>query len=210
MQLYSRTWKKQIIVGLVIFLMGIVSVTPSIAQFKTYKGTGDDILIVEKPEEGMPALLVIKGNSASSHFSITSFDASRDMLDLLVNTTEFYSGIVAVDLPVGTETTMLEVTATGSWSVEVYSIGASPKISKIKPKSDSGDNVLWIEGDASIAIITGNSKASHFAVEAYDSNGRYSDLLVNTTERYSGKVLIPKNTLLLKITATGSWSIELK
>lgn len=180
------------------------------AQFKEYRGIGDDILIIEKPDEDLPTLLVINGNKGSSHFSITSYDAARNYVDLLVNTSEPYTGIVAIDLPVGTNTKMLEISATGSWAVNVYSIGAAPKISTDSPKSDSGDNILWIEGDASIATISGNSDSSHFSVVAYDGAGNYGDLLVNTSDAYRGKVMIPKGTLLLQINATGNWTINLQ
>ncbi|HBZ39566.1 MAG TPA: hypothetical protein DF712_19755 [Balneola sp.] len=197
---------------LFLFLTICISFTSETAeaQFKEYTGSGDDILVIEKPDEDMPALLVINGNRGSNHFSVTSFDASRDRIDLLVNTTEPYSGIVAVDLPVGTNTKMLEISASGSWAINVYPIGAAHKISTDNPKSDSGDNILWIEGDASIATISGNSNSSHFSVTAYDGSGRRNGLLVNTTDRYNGKVMIPKGTLLLQVTASGNWSVKLQ
>jgi hypothetical protein len=185
-------------------------VTRGEAQFKKYTGTGDDVLMIEKPKAGLPALLVVSGNSVSKNFSMISYSSNREYIDLLVNTTDAYSGIVPIDLPPSTETKMLKVTATGSWQISVYSIGAAQKISVEAPKTDSGDNVLWIEGKASIADISGNSEGSNFSVIAYDGNGNYADLLVNTTDPYSGRVLLPANTLLLKISATGNWSIKLK
>jgi len=192
------------------FSLTFLGVVSSHAQHKEYSGSGDDILVIEKPKADLPALLVINGNSASSHFSITSFDENRDRVDLLVNTTDPYSGIVPIDLPVGTNTKMLKITASGSWTVHVYSIGAAPKISTASPKSDEGDNVLWIEGEAAVASITGNSVSSHFSVEAYDGSGNYSKLLVNTTDPYSGKVMLRRGTLLLKITADSRWSVSLQ
>jgi hypothetical protein len=210
MELIMKTQHSILAYLLVAVLVALSSTSPAKGQTKEYSGSGDDIVILEKPDEGLPALLVVSGNSQSRHFSITSYSSSRERIDLLINSTEPYSGIVAVDLPVGTETGILEITATGSWSIDVYHIGAAPKISVENPKSDSGDNVLWIEGDASIATITGNSSERHFSIKSYNGNGNYSDLLVNTTDRYSGKVLLPKHTLLLQISAVGSWSIELQ
>ncbi len=195
---------------LAVIIVAFLAPQSSTAQFKEYSGSGDDILLVEKPDSDLPALLVIRGNSSSGFFSVSSYDENQEQIDLLVNTTNPYSGIVPVDLPVGTNTKMLEITATGSWVVNVYSIGSAPKVSSGSPKSDEGDNLLWIEGEASLASISGNSASSHFAVEAFDGNGNYSKLLVNTTDPYSGKVMLPKGTLLLKISAVGSWSVSLQ
>ena len=105
---------------------------------------------------------------------------------------------------------MLEISASGSWAINVYPIGAAHKISTDNPKSDSGDNILWIEGDASIATISGNSNSSHFSVTAFDGSGRRNGLLVNTTDPYNGKVMVPKGTLLLQVTASGNWSVNLQ
>lgn len=176
----------------------------------TYNGSGDDFIVIEKPDKGMPALLVVKGNSRARHFSITSYDENRDYVDLLVNTTESYYGLVAIDLPNHTQTKYLEISAEGSWTIDVYHIGSAPKISIGNPVSESGDYVLWIEDEPVIAEITGNSSERHFSIISYDIYGNYGDLLVNTTSRYFGRVMIPKDTLLLNISAEGNWSIDLK
>ncbi len=180
------------------------------SQHREYEGNGDDIISIEKPNDDLPALLVVNGNRSARHFSITGYDANRNRTSLLVNTTESYSGIVALDLPARTNTKFLEISASGSWIVHLYSIGAAPKIAVGEDFSDKGDNVLWVEGDASIASISGNSTQRHFSVTAYDGNGNRSGLLVNTTDRYSGRVMVPNNTLLLEVNAVGDWSITLE
>jgi len=180
------------------------------SQHKEYEGNGDDIITLEKPDENLPALLVVNGNRSERHFSITGYDGNRNRTNLLVNTTDSYSGIVAVDLPPRTDTKLLEISASGPWIVHVYSIGAAPKISVGEEFEDKGDNVLWVEGDASIATVSGNSSQRHFSITAYDGSGNRSGLLVNTTDRYSGRVMIPNNTLLLEVNATGEWTIKLE
>jgi len=129
---------------------------------------------------------------------------------LLVNTSDSYSGIVPIDLPPNTITKYLEINAVGSWQIIVLPIGMSETIELNEKKDMSGDDVLWIEGDAIFAEIFGNSASRHFSIIAYDKYGRYSKLLVNTSDFYSGKVMLPKDTLLLEVNAVGNWSITVK
>jgi len=175
-----------------------------------FNGSGDDIISIVKEEEDLPYLLFINGNEEERHFAVKSYDENGNYLDLLVNTTEKYIGTVPIDLPVGTNTKMLEITATGKWGVIVIPISLAHHIDIGVEGSYTGDTVLWVNGEAKIAEIEGNIESRHFSVIAYDEYGNYSKLLVNTCDVYSGKVLLPKNTLLLKVSAKGNWSINLK
>ncbi len=192
-----------------LLIVGFIHCDIAYTQHREYEGRGDDIIAIDKPNDNLPALLVIVGNRTEKHFAITGYDENRNRTGLLVNTTDRYSGIVALDLPPRTNTQFLEVSATGTWKMHIYSIGAANKISLGDIYEDKGDNVLWVEGDASIATITGNALQRHFAITAYDGNGNRNGLLVNTTDRYSGRVMVPRNTLLLEVTATGDWTIRL-
>lgn len=158
----------------------------------------------------MPALLSISGNNSESHFAITGYDANGNRTDLLVNSTSSYNGIVPIDLGSNTNTTRLEISASGYWSVEVYAIGAAQKINVPGTKSGSGDNVLWVEGNPSIMELSGNQQGGHFAAFAYDGYGRRLKLLVNTTDPYNGKVIIPGETHLIQVSAEGSWNMRLE
>lgn len=197
----------------IIFISFIISLSITInaySQHKEYKGSGDDIITLDKPDDGLPALLVISGNRSERHFSITGYDGNRNRTGLLVNTSDVYSGIVPVDLPPRTDTKLLEISANGPWIVQVYAIGAASKSSVGEEFQSKGDDVLWIEGDASIATVSGNSSQRHFSITAYDGSGNRSGLLVNTSDRYSGRVMVPNNTLLLEVNATGDWTIKLE
>ena len=55
-----------------------------------------------------------------------------------------------------------------------------------------------------LAKIEGNSKSSFFAVLGYNG-GR--DLLVNTTDPYSGSVIINSKTMIIEVKSVGSWKI---
>jgi hypothetical protein len=176
----------------------------------TYSGTGDDIVKISKPDQGLPALLVVSGNRNSRHFAIIARDNSGNRFGALVNTTEPYGGIVPVDLPPRTNTELLEIKASGSWRIQVYSIGSAQRVKVPGIFKGEGDNVLWIEGKPNRAKIHGNSASRHFAVTAYDRSGNRLGAIVNTTDTYSGTVIIPSGTLLLKITAVNGWSVDLQ
>lgn len=177
---------------------------------ETHTGSGDDVVEISKPDDGLPALLVVSGNREGRHFAVIAHDESGGRLGALVNTTEPYVGIVPIDLPPTSSTTLLEVSATGSWRIQVYSIGAAQRITVPETFEGDGDNVLWVEGNPSRATIRGNSGSRHFAVIAYDGNGNRLGAQVNTTDPYSGTVVIPRQTLLLQISAVGTWSIDIR
>lgn len=198
---------------LVVFIASLVFSSDVWAQAQphaSYSGTGDDVVEISKPDEGLPALLVINGNREGRHFAVIARDNSGSRIGALVNTTEPYRGIVPVDLPPRTETTLLEINASGNWSVDVYSIGVAQKSDVPSTFEGEGDNVLWVEGDPTRARIEGNTSSRHFSVIAYDGSGNRLGAKVNTTDPYSGTVIIPNETLLLQISAVGGWSVELR
>ena len=75
------------------------------------EGNGDEVIALSGAK---PDLAIIQGNDQSRHFAVTSYGKS---LDLLVNTTDPYDGKVIV----ASDTLFLEITATGSWSIEIAS-----------------------------------------------------------------------------------------
>ena len=191
----------------IVFITIIIASSESTAQTKTYTGTDDSLLTIEKPQQDVPCLLKISGNSLSSNFSVKGYDEDNASTGLLVNTIDEYDGIVGVDLGSEKNTVLLEINAEGSWTIEVWEIGSAEKITT--SKSGDGDNVLWAEGNPAIAEIIGNSTSSHFSIITYNKFGKYEKLLVNTTGPYDGDVLLPKATQFLEINAEGSWTINL-
>lgn len=192
-----------------IAVLSLATTTQSRAQFKKYKSEGNGTIIVEKPEANQPALLKIKGNSGSRHFTVTSFDADNNIIDLLVTSNEPYSGIVAIDLPTSQQAAKVKIVATGAWSVDVYPISAAPTVSTASPRTDAGDSVLLIEGEPTDAMINGNPTSGFFAVTAFDKDGKYLGLLANSLKPYSGVTPLPRGARLLKIAAVDEWKISL-
>lgn len=79
--------------------------------------------------------------------------------------------------------------------------------------SGSGDDVVDIEipedfGEY-VFQINGNEDARHFSVISYDSQGEYSELLVNTSDPYEGITMdASQDVARLEVKATGEWSIS--
>lgn len=168
-----------------------------------YTGSGDDVIQIEKPEEG-PVMLYIEGNQAERHLAITGYDEDDNRTNLFVNTTSYYEGITFD--PDGT-TVLLEINAKGPWTIESRSVRSARTIEVQGSIEGRGDEVLLVEGNPSLANIAGNPETRHFAVIGYTP---YSNLLVNTTDVYEGTVRVDSDTFLLEITAVGNWKIELE
>ena len=70
----------------------------------------------------------------------------------------------------------------------------------------SGDDVIQVTGDPSLATVMGNSEGRHFAITGFNPS---RSLMVNTTDPYEGKVRVENGTFLMEITAVGEWSIAI-
>lgn len=164
-----------------------------------YTGYGDDYFDIS-PFDSL-YYFRITGNSGARHFSVTGYDASGNYTDLFVNTTESYTGYV---LDPEQNTRMLEVDAEGPWTVEIRSLYTAPVLSAGDAHSGIGDAVLLLPSGCRSAVIDGNSKSRHFAVITYGSG---YDLLVNTTDPYSGTVRVDSGATVMTVTAVGCWSV---
>ncbi|WP_024333087.1 hypothetical protein [Desulfotignum balticum] len=194
----------------VLFFSFVFSSDVRAQPFAVYSGTGDDVQTISKPDKNMPALLAISGNSAGRHFAVIARDGSGNRVRALVNTTDAYAGIVPIDLPPRTDTTLLEIKASGGWRIKVYSIGAAQRAKVPGVFNGEGDNLIVLKGNPKLANVRGNSASRHFAVIAYDKGGNRLGAKVNTTDPYNGTIILPSRTLLLEIKAVGGWTVDLQ
>lgn len=167
-------------------------------------GYGDSV--EELPPLTSMTLLVIIGNASSSYFGVTAYDKAGDRLDLLVNTTEPYSGMRAIGL--GKDlASFLEVKATGPWHIYLFKATAMRTMSAgtLAGKGDEVFAVLAPHGK--IANIEGNYQKSYFGVTAYGETRRH--LLVNTTDAYKGTVLIGSDFMIVDVRAVGDWTFTI-
>ena len=103
------------------------------------------------------------------------------------------------------ETETLEISASGSWSIDLVSIYEMPSIKQGDTITGSGDSILLVDSYGTSAHIVGNQGGAHFSVKSYGSSR--DNLMVNTTDPYDGTVMLKGNPVLLEIDAEGEWSI---
>ncbi len=148
-------------------------------SFFSRSGSGDDIvtgLIVENY-----SYLKVTANSANRHFAIKAhYD---NTYDLLINTTSAYNGGSTLLYPNREYT--LEITGTGDWIIEAFKLGTS-STDKFSAKGDYVSPIFICSSDVYVVDAPGGR---HFAVKGHHDAGGY-DLLVNTTDNYSGKVML--------------------
>lgn len=173
-----------------------------------YTGEGNDIVFLdENIGDKLNPMWVfeIEGNKADRHFAVTAYDKDGEYLDLLVNTTRPYSGVVYEK---SLEGRMLEVQASGEWTITAKSIYTVPTLRRGETLTGSNDSVvLYLDGDASFLTASGNADGHYFSIWAHGVEGR--ELLLSTTDPYEGKSIIEKEPIVLAITAVGDWSITI-
>lgn len=161
-------------------------------SFFSKTGSGDDIvtgLVVENY-----SYLKVTANSANRHFAIKAhYD---NTYDLLINTTSAYNGGATLLYPEREYT--LEITGTGNWTVEAFKLGTS-STDKFSAKGDYVSPIFVCSSDVYEIDAPGGG---HFAVKGYHDAGGY-DLLVNTTDSYSGKVMLKQKGELCFFEVTG-------
>lgn len=169
-----------------------------------YTGTGSTVLDIDKWPG--PAVLHITNNS-SRYFSVESYDANNERMDLLVNTSGPYDGQVLIDLYEEDHTSRLAIEATGDWTIDILPLEAALFLKIPGIIEGTGDDVIVICCNGDLATIIGNQSSDYFGVYSYGTNG--TDLLVNTSDPYEGTVILPPGALILTVEATGPWTIEL-
>ena len=167
-----------------------------------YTGSGDDVIEVTPPD-GIWVLHAI-GNSSGSHFAIKGYDANGEYQELFVNTLDPYDGTTVAPL---SDIAMLEITARGDWTIELMSILEMPIVNGGETITGTGDSVFLVRQPGTTATISGNTDSVHFAVWSYGADT--IELLVNTTDEYSGTVMLKGDPVFLSVTAVGDWEVKL-
>ncbi|MCR5137453.1 MAG: hypothetical protein K6C12_10270 [Oscillospiraceae bacterium] len=174
-----------------------------VPQAFIYDGTGDSVVKIEHPEGVY--VLYIKGNSESKHFAVKGYDPEGNRTELFVNTTEPYEGVT---FDPKQETVSLEISSKGNWHIEIRSVWTCDVIKATNAEySGTGDSIVLIDTEATMAAIKGNNAEKHFAMKSY---GDRKNLMVNTTDAYSGTVMVKYSPYLLEVNAVGPWSITLE
>ncbi len=173
----------------------------------THRGTGEDIIGIEKKDERMIAFY-IKGNNEGKLFSIIGVSDMWRPTNLLVNTARPYEGVV---LDSSGKMDMLEIKADGEWEIRYYPIELTRKTAVPGEIKGDGDDVIQIEGNAREMQVIGNPEGEH-SPKQFNVNGYSPEKhrLVETTNRYNEKINLPENIFLLEIRGEGEWEIFLE
>jgi hypothetical protein len=121
----------------------------------TYSGNGTNVIDIQKP--GDVVLAYIRGNAGSRYFGVESYDDTGEQVDLLVNTTDPYEGVVLMDIRDGDHSTRLQVTAEGEWSIELRPLNTARRVNIPGTIEGTGDDVFIVDGDPDVAQISGNA-----------------------------------------------------
>jgi predicted small secreted protein len=186
-----------------LFLVLILIVSFSLFA-NTYSGRGDDVIEVSYSGTG-DYVFRIKGNASGRYFGVTGYDDYGNYVDLTVNTTDPYSGIVADPHQ---EISLLEIQSSDSWTIETLPLSSCPSVGSGQTYNGTNDAVIRVTSNGRVAAISGNYSGDYFGVWAVDSRGR-QDLLVNEVDPYQGRVMLRGDIAYFIVSATGKWSISL-
>ncbi len=180
--------------------------TLSSDSWKTYTGTGDDVVVLDPIDDWF--VFEIEGNKDEAYFGVIAYDKNGQRLTALVNTTDSYHGIVYDKTQ---SATTLEINAKGSWSISVKSLYDCQYGMKGSTVKGTGDDVVLFysdKGRSTTATIKGNAGEDYFGIIGYDKSGNRITAYVNTTDKYDGKVLLKGEPVIFEINATGEWEIN--
>lgn len=148
----------------------------------SFSGTGDDVITDISIED----YAVVKAMISGRHYCSVKAHGDSDSYsfgDILVSDTAPYSG-ESILFP---DNYSFEINAQGSWTIEIFDMSYSTTDSF----EGKGDTVTPIfTASSSVYEITTIENQGYFSVKGYYGYGDY-DILVNTTDEYSGKVYFP-------------------
>lgn len=169
-----------------------------------YSGSSDMVEIITPVG---PAIMDIE-YTGGGNFIVENFDSAGNQIDLLVNTIGAYSGRIELDFMAGEETSMLQIQASGPWSVTItpLTLDILKSVSVPGTYQGSGDDVIYVDGNTRMGTFNAPGEGNFVVWTIGNDRG----LAVNEIAPYSGKVIIPNGTLMLVIKAEGSWTASLE
>lgn len=148
----------------------------------SFSGTGDDVIT----DISIENYAVVRATISGKHYSSIKAHGASDSYgigDLLVNDIAPYTG----ENLLFPDDYTFEVNAQGSWTIEIFDMGFSTNDSF----EGQGDTVTPVfTASSNVYEITTVGNQGYFSVKGYYGYGEY-ELLVNTTDGYSGRVYFP-------------------
>ena len=176
---------------------------PEAVEPQSFSGTGSEVVILDPLGEDVFYAHVT--HDGSSNVALWSVDENGQDIDLLVNEIGGDEGEVAVNF--GEDPAALRVEADGDWSIELVHLGEAPRWDGESVHEDRGDSVVIVDGvaDGLAPVTLTHDGESNFAIWAWGES--YPDLIVNDIGAYDGTTLLPDGSLVLQVTADGTWTI---
>lgn len=162
------------------------------------EGSGDAI---QRVAPVAPSFVTVT-HSGSSNIQVVGFDAAGERLGGLVNDIGNYSGQVILDDWRDIDT--LDITADGSWRMEILPLSAAPQADLNAGFAGRGDSVRFI-GAAGPARFTHNGE-SNFQVVVFDEDADRRGGAVNEIGPYEGTARLDSGGYI-QITADGDWTV---
>jgi hypothetical protein len=194
--------------GLRAIITGLVFITFVLAGSQSaYATTGFGDSIIELTKIKKPVLVQLSHQGASN-FIVWAKDKNASRIDLVANNIGNYSGTILLNLNSQEVLNYFEITADGSWSVEVKGLKKAPNW-KGKTYSGFGDQVIELQ-----KIFKGNTRlnlshigSGNFIVWTYDKNGKRLDLKANEIGSYTGQKFLGSNVKYISVQSDGEWTI---
>lgn len=167
----------------------------------TFKGTGNRVLKINKPEPFGGPVLVAATHRGSGSFGVLALDSTMHESDILINVAGNYNGTTLLDAH-GTQTQHLRVLAHGPWTLTIKPVTAARSVD-LHAKG-TGDDVLRYTGVKGLATFDYRG-GLNFVVNFYGSSAA---VLVNEVGRYHGLVRIEQGPALIDVNANGPWTMR--
>jgi hypothetical protein len=169
-----------------------------------YEGRGDQVVDITKPDPSGPGIMKIS-YSGGGNFVVENYDDQGNQIELLVNVIGSYKGTVPLDFLENESTTRLQITSSGNWTIEILPMTEVRQETIPGQIAGVGDDVVYLNGtNPDLLKVDASSARDNFVVWSYGSN---RNLLVNQIAPYTGTVILPNDTTILVIQATGKWSL---
>ena len=161
-------------------------------------GSGDDVLKIPK---GARAAIVKATHKGTRYFVVETLNRKNLVTGRLVSTVGKYKGTTMYVQPQAPA--KLKITADGAWTIRISPV-SSAKRAKTSNKG-TGDAVLFYDG-APAEWRFKHKGSSGFAVRYINPSG--TDLLIDTSGKYSGVVPTTAGPGYFAITAGGKWTMK--
>ena len=170
----------------------------------TYSGTGNKTISVTLPDGGGELAVADITHRGERNFYVTANDAEGKTIGGIATGQGDYTGTVVLNALFDLETSSLDISADGRWTITIRSIDTLE--TSTAPFSGSGDAVFRYEGPGGTASSTYDGE-SNFIVWSYGTN---KQLVENEIGTFTGSADLQPGPAIIAVVARGDWTISVK